>query len=67
MVGLKPTGFKEVELLDYLVTGIFPLDFEAIRGDSAQKGCRSNLLEGSACILRFLAGKGLNCQTSSLR
>lgn len=53
---LEPTVFKEVNLFDFEVTVILPLDVEAIASDSARGRCRSEILEESVGILGILVG-----------
>lgn len=44
VIDFEPTGFKEVKLIHFEITGISPLECESI-GDSALKGCRSDPFE----------------------
>lgn len=53
VVGLGPTGFRKVKVLDFAVTAMFPPNVEAI-GGSARECCGDDLQEGSAGILRLI-------------
>lgn len=56
-MGLEPAEFKEVKLLDLVVTGTLPLDFQAIESDSASGGGRSNILGAWAGMLGPIVGE----------
>lgn len=49
-----------MKLFNFGVTGISPLDVEALRSDSARGVCRGELIEGSSEVLKQIVVSGID-------